>query len=80
MQAPLYLARPGYINGGSLNGAGGSGNYWSSTIYNLERARFLGFDPSGANPEYDYYRYRGFSVRCVLRESQFILFLIFRIK
>ena len=69
MQAPLYLARSGYIDGGSLNNAGGYGIYWSSTALNSERARFLGFDPSGVNPESNNYRYRGFSIRCVLRGS-----------
>ena len=70
MNAPLYLARSGGINGGSLGGAGDYGGYWSSTIGNSEYTRILGFNSSYVGPENNgYSRYYGFSVRCVLRES-----------
>ena len=67
MQAPLYLTRPGYISGGSLNDAG-FGVYWSSTVNTSESARSLGFYSSSVGPEGSSGRYAGFSVRCVLRE------------
>ncbi len=69
MQAPLYLARSGRINSGALYDAGGIGYYWSSTVSTSEYARNLYFSSSSVYPESNGYRYRGFSVRCVLRES-----------
>ena len=66
MNAPLYLARSGYVNGGTLYGPGSVGSYWSSTVGSSEFARRLLFYAAGVNPENDYYRYYGFSVRCVV--------------
>ena len=68
MNAPLYLARSGGINGGSLNGAGGYSYYWSSTVNNSENVRNLYFNSSNVYPEGNGYRYNGFSLRCVMRE------------
>ena len=70
MNAPLYLARSGYVaNGNSLYGIGASGNYLSSTSYNSEGARFIYFTSDSVYPENYYYRYRGISLRCVLQET-----------
>jgi hypothetical protein len=66
MNAPLYLARSRYINGGSFYGTG-YGIYWSSTVSNLEFARRLGFYLDGITPEDNEYRSAGFSLRCILR-------------
>ena len=67
MSAPLYLSRSGYVGGGSLLGAGGNGYYWSSTVYSSENARYLFFYDTRVSPEFNYYRYCGFSLRCVAR-------------
>ncbi len=74
MQAPLYLARSGYIEGGSIKGPS-SGCYWSSTATSLKAARYLSFSSSFILPETDYdYRHAGFNLRCVLREFWAMLF------
>ena len=67
ISAPLYLSRSGRVDGGSLLGAGGGGNYWSSTVYSSEGARRLNFAATGVLPENNFYRYSGFSLRCVAR-------------
>ena len=69
MNAPLYLARSGDINGGSFYNAGSYSFYWSSTISNSERARYVVFNFENVVPESSNYRYTGFNLRCVLRES-----------
>ena len=68
MNAPLYLARSGYINDGSIYSRE-AGYYWSSTIYDLEFSYGLGFSSSNVVPSGHYVQYRGHSLRCVLRES-----------
>ena len=68
MNAPLYLARSGYIDGTIHNIGYDSGFYWSSTFSNLERTRLLGFNSGNILPENSNFRYYGFSLRCVLRE------------
>ena len=51
--------------GGDLNSAGNGGLYWSSVSYNSDYAHLLNFYPNGVYPSDGYYRYNGFSVRCV---------------
>ena len=69
MNAPLYLARSGNIHDDSIYSAGGGGEYWSSTVDNPEATHRLNFGSAVVNPESNSHRYRGFSLRCVLRES-----------
>ena len=52
---------PGYY----LYDAGYGGRYWSSIGGNSDYAYGLYFGPSGVGPSRSYYRYYGFSVRCV---------------
>ena len=68
-ESPLYFIPAGYVYSGSLNDAGRSGNYWSSTAYSSTYAYHLYFYPSYVSPSnYGYGgRYYGRSVRCLAR-------------
>lgn len=62
----LFLPAAGYYSRTSLNYRGSRGGYWSSTYYSATRARFMFFDSSDVDPQSDYNRRSGFSVRAVL--------------
>ena len=64
---PLWLVRAGYILGGSLLNSGNYGRYWSSTVNSASTAYSLNIGSGGFSPSDNYYRYFGFSVRCVAR-------------
>ena len=72
---PLYFMRSGLLNGTTLYYFGGDGVYWSSTVYSSENVRNLYFNSSYVTPENNRYRYYGFSLRCVLRESRDIVYV-----
>ena len=60
------FVRGGYVYpGGSLGGAGYSGNYWSSVGRSGSVAYYLYFGSGAVNPSNGYNRYIGQSVRCV---------------
>ena len=63
----IFLPAAGYRDGSSLDYAGSDGYYWSSAPYeyNDNDAWLLNFDSSD-HGMYDYYRYRGRSVRPIL--------------
>ena len=63
--APLYFQRFGYVLGGSLNGLGSYGRYWSSTVYISTNSYYLYFNGSNIDPSYLGNRFSGFSVRCM---------------
>ena len=64
--APLYYQRFGRVDGSSLNGLGGYGLYWSSTVSGANRAYYLHLDDSIIWPSINgSYRVYGFSVRCI---------------
>ena len=68
--APLYFVRGGiiYTDGTTtLYDAGRSGDYWSGTTYSADYSYVLYFRSSYIGPADEYYRGRGFSVRCLLR-------------
>ena len=66
VQAPLMFVRGGYVSPGNiLYNAGDLGYYWSSVGRSSSRAYDLTFGPYGVGPSDYYYRYVGFSVRCV---------------
>ena len=62
----IFLPAAGDRWDGKLGYAGSNGNYWSSTLNESypNLAYYLYFASGGAN-WYDYYRYRGFTVRPV---------------
>ena len=60
------FVRGGYVGpGGSLYDAGYGGYYWSSVGRSSSYAYYLYFNSGGVYPSYYYFRYGGFSVRCV---------------
>lgn len=61
----LFFPAAGDYNGTSLNGRGSYGYYWSSTYISATSARVLRFDNSDVNPQDDFSRRLGFSVRAV---------------
>ena len=67
----LFLPAAGYCGNSSLNGVGGSGFYWTSSLYtdNPDHAWSLTFN-SGYCSMYYYDRYYGQSVRAVRSASQ----------
>ena len=73
MNAPLYLARSGRVDGDSIYLANSVGNYWSSTVQRAEVAYSLVFYFDNIIPGNYNYRHVGFNLRCVLREPWFIL-------
>ena len=65
--APLYFARSGSINGGSLYNSGSYGYYWSSTINDIQYAHNFYFGSSLIRPQGDGNRGIGRSIRCLTR-------------
>ena len=64
--SPLYFVRSGYVSPGSyLNRAGSYGYYWSGRASSSSYAYTLSFTSSNVYPSSSYYRYLGYSVRCV---------------
>ena len=64
---PLKFARSGYVNGTTLYYYTSNGYYWSSTSYSSSCSYFLYYNSGVLYPAYWNYRYRGWSVRCMLR-------------
>ena len=65
--SPLWFVRSGYVSSGALSNAASYGYYWSSTVYNANRARSLYFDISNVYPANSFGRSNGRSVRCMAR-------------
>ena len=66
-KAPYYFIPAGYVYSGSLNYAGCSGDYWSSTASSDAYAYYLYFGSGGVDPSNGGNRYDGQSVRCLAR-------------
>ena len=64
--SPLYFALSGAVNDtfGALNLYG---FYWSSTVSTASSVYQMYFDSSTVYPSRDYYRNRGYSIRCIAR-------------
>ena len=64
----LFLPAAGYRNygGGSVNGSGSGGYYWSSTVLDADRAWDMLFSSSTVNAGYSNYRAHGVSLRCLV--------------
>ena len=66
LASPLFFARGGSVDSGSLVVQGSYGLYWSSRAYSIStRAYYLRFGSSYVYPSYGHLRYVGLSVRCV---------------
>ena len=65
MNTPYHLLRGGFLDGSSLNDAGSSGCYWSSTPNGSSYVYILFFYSDRVNAGARNYRYNGQSVRCV---------------
>lgn len=65
--APLYFVRGGNINGSSLDSLAGRGHYLSSSISNASSTYIAVFDSSSVNSAFSWYRYDGYSLRCLVR-------------
>ena len=65
--SPLYFVRSGNISSGNLSDTGGVGRYWSSKVRNGSDAYLLLFTGSAVWPANTYYRYNGWSIRCLAR-------------
>ncbi len=63
--APLWLARSGFVSGGSPGSTGREGCYWSSTVSNSYGAHYLSFSSGAVTPANINARSLGCSVRCV---------------
>ena len=66
---PFYIGRTGFISASSLNNATDIGAYWTSTIFNSDRAYGLNYsdNKNSLNTTYPQNRFRGTPVRCVAR-------------
>ena len=67
VSAPLSLVRAGnyYFGDGSLNNRGSNGNYWESKANNANNAYDLNFNSGNLNPQDNWDKGRGFSIRCL---------------
>ena len=65
ISSPLYFIRPGWV-GGSLTRVGDDGYYWSNTP-NDNNAYLMSFSSGSVNPNSQYTRNDGFSIRCLAR-------------
>ena len=63
--APYNFPYAGYVLGGSLNGVGSGGDYWSRTANSATGAYDLAFNSSNVLPASSNIRYFGRSIRCV---------------
>ena len=61
----VFFPASGFYNGTSLNYRGSYGYYWSSSWISSTNAYYLNFNSSSVNPQYNYNRRYGFSVRAV---------------
>ena len=61
----MFVRGGGVVPGGELNRAGSEGDYWSSVGRSSSLAYYLNLDSGGVYPSYYYFRYGGFSIRCV---------------
>ena len=68
-RAPFYFARSGYVLDSTLYVFTSSALYWSSSTVSSSGAYYLYYYSSVLYPAYQYYRYLGFSLRCVAREQ-----------
>lgn len=59
----------GNANSGGINNVGSNGYYWSSTPGSSAYTFILYLGSSGANPSDGNYRYRGYSVRCLMKTN-----------
>ncbi len=64
LRTGYYVRSDGYIFGRVTYGY-----WWSTTAGSATNGRYLGTDPTGVDPQCNYYRGRGFAVRCVVREG-----------
>ena len=66
-RGPIYMIRSGNVNGGNLEYAGYSGDYWSSTVDNNSGAYYLYLRSDNINVSHGvgYGRFIGRSIRCV---------------
>ena len=68
--SPLFFVRSGYIrpdDTAKFRVAGQIGYYWSSRANSTTNNAYeLYFDSSGVNPSYNFYRYNGQSLRCLI--------------
>lgn len=65
---PLWLARSGNINGGSIMSTGSFGSYWSSTVINNNYAyASLYFNSGSVYPTTNSSRNFGYSIRCLIK-------------
>ena len=61
----IFFPASGYYDGTSLSSRGSNGRYWSSTWHSDTHARHLYFYSTGVNPQSNYHRRLGFTVRAV---------------
>ena len=63
----VFLPAAGFHNNTTVDGVGTYGSYWSSTVYDANKAYGLNFESNGnlLNPAYDNDRFYGVSVRLV---------------
>ncbi len=67
MQGEPNFTLSGYVYGGSVSHRGSGGYFWSSTVYNANRAYSLGLNSSSVYPALDRDMGNGFSVRCMAK-------------
>ena len=64
---PVDLTLSGSVSSSSRRNQGSSGYYWSSTVYSSDYTRELSLTASNVVPSNYFFKYYGFSVRCIAR-------------
>ena len=65
MQGEPGFILPGSVSDGSVSDQGSLGYYWSSTVRNANFAYHLNLDSSYVDPDVNFIKSLGYSVRCV---------------
>ena len=68
--APLYFTRIGYYSGQDIANIQSQAYYFSAHNNTSERIYILSFDSGSIRPSWPYYKYYGYNLRCVARESE----------
>ena len=67
---PNFLMTGYYYSGATFGSGNGSGSYWSSTSYNRSNALFINISDTAVQTGNNKDRYRGRSIRCLVRQTE----------
>ena len=66
-----YIFSGNYYGTGEVGNQGTGGSWWTHTVYDSSTAYRLGMSGTGLNPQLDYAKNGGFSLRCITQNFFF---------